>query len=140
MLNANLQEELAAPQGLNPRGSVHRRQSVDSDDVGGGIALGDALGPTPAPEVVGGGAASLHAALLQPPGAGCAHPPSMGACVRGLKWWGWQPHSLLFWGSFVQLLGAFAFNVSCFGGLPGMAHGHAAVARLTTGAEALAES
>jgi len=38
--------------------------------------------------------------------------------VPVLKWWDWQPHSLLYWGALVQFLSAILFNVSCYFGLP----------------------
>jgi len=43
-----------------------------------------------------------------------------------LRWWGWQPRSLLYCAAAVQLLGAICFQVGLVASLPGMIEGHAA--------------
>ena len=106
VLNANLQVDVRAnPQGLNPAGSVHRQSQLDRE-----LAV-----PT-----AGADAGGLKARLLDAPPMRRPF-TSFGGCVRALRWWGWQPHSLLFWGALVQLWGALLFNLSCYGGLPGAA-------------------
>ena len=45
-------------------------------------------------------------------------PPSCCAVARQLRWCGWQPHSLLYWGALMQLVGAILFIVGCFAQLP----------------------
>lgn len=116
VLNANLQVEVRAnPHGLNPAGSVHRQSPRLGREM---MAL-----PTAGADAGEG----LKARLLDgPPTRGPF--TSCGGCVRALRWWGWQPHSPLFWGALVQLWGALLFNLSCYGGLPDAAtplDGHA---------------
>ena len=41
-----------------------------------------------------------------------------------LRWWGFQPRSVLYWGALSQLLGALLFNVACYAGLPGVIVAH----------------
>ena len=104
VLNANLQVEVRAnPLGLNPAGSVHRTSQLDRE-----MAV-----PTAGADVGG-----LRARLLDGPATRGPF-TSCGGCVRALRWWGWQPHSLLFWGALVQLWGALLFNLACYSGLPG---------------------
>ena len=53
-------------------------------------------------------------------------PLAAGACCGArLRWMGWQPRSLLYWGVVVQLAGACAFQVACYSGLPGVVEGWA---------------
>ena len=49
-------------------------------------------------------------------------------CGAGLRWVGWQPRSLLYWGVVVQLLSALVFQIACYAGLPGVLEEWAEVA------------
>ncbi|KAL1500590.1 hypothetical protein AB1Y20_013243 [Prymnesium parvum] len=57
--------------------------------------------------------------------------PSLGMSKKDLfdgkhkiRWWGWQPDSLLYWAALVQLFGAICFNVACASGFPGVLDFH----------------
>ena len=152
VLNANLQ--LAVEQGqISPRGSVHRQETLNfplptSRDGGGGGGGGGKRGGGGGGGKRGGGGGgsgggsghdkgnggfgqarevrayqvlqSRVAELLRP----APRPTSFSECVRGLRWFGYQPRSLLYIGATAQLLGAFSFNVACVYGLPRMVHTH----------------
>ena len=94
VVNGNLQEEVARRESKAPAAGVR-------SDASGTVGLGESL---------------LEL--------------SLGTTSRDLfdgrhriRWWGWQPDSLLFWAALVQLYGALCFNVACFGGLPGAVTG-----------------
>ena len=110
VVNANFQVELDA---LSDEGSIHRRRSREALE---------------ARSRSGSFGAALSARLLPAAVAPAAAPPAAPASRRGefsaaLRWWGWQPSSLLYWGALGQLVGAFAFNVACAAGLPANAVG-----------------
>lgn len=84
-------------------GSLHRQRSLAASH--GGFSHADV---TDVEDV-----ADEHAAVLKAvPTDRCCH-------TWRIRWWGWQPQSVMFWGVLVQLLGAVLFNVSCAASLPG---------------------
>ena len=124
MLNANLTAEVKHHPdgcGLHVDGSIHRTASRPNLQASASAAslgaAGSQVNMRPA------GASRSDALLTQfsvdevdeeadvPPTSCCA-------VARQLRWCGWQPHSLLYWGALMQLVGAILFIVGCFAQLP----------------------
>ena len=126
VLNANLQEDIKAVGGidhLDPSGSLHRR-------------LQQPASRTPSAEAKGHAFVTLKessdSVSVDVSEVGALHEKggSIGYCAS-LRWWGWQPRSILYWGALTQLVGACAFEVSCVAGLPGLIEGHTQARRAT---------
>ena len=129
VINANLGEEIRiAPELLDPSGSVFR-QGSSAQLRSSGASPSPSPSPSPLPSQPAPPppphacpAELLHAPMLhasQPPPV--PRPHACGACAErcaehgGVRWWGWQPRSPLYWGALVQLLSAIVFQVARHG-------------------------
>ncbi|KAL1527087.1 hypothetical protein AB1Y20_015770 [Prymnesium parvum] len=105
VINANLQEEVMH---LNPVGSVHRQQDLKFPRRRPGERADDLRPFQKLPDV--SDEWTSNARKID--------------CFASLRWWGWQPQSVLYWAAIVQLFGAVSYFVACLYGLPGMLHSH----------------
>jgi hypothetical protein len=116
VINANLSVELLAGS-LNPAGSIHRKGGGGGGGVGGGGVGG--VGGVSVGGVSSGGGGGGGGGGGKPQGV--QRPDEGEACLEflgRLHWWRFQPSSLLWWGAFVQLVGAVFFQVGLVADLP----------------------
>lgn len=103
------------------QGSAHRQSAVRrlsgarrTSRAGSGT-LGRRRTPSARSEDDG---CNQHAAAATEDSSNSLPPPPQPAAR--LRWWAFQPHSLLYWGALVQFAAALLFNIACGAGLPRM--------------------
>jgi len=124
VLNANLTEEVKRqPEGLplNLEGSVHRPSRTRTISIPSppGNAGDTEHGLRQGREHLLNG---LNAPLPEHDDA-VIH--ECCGTIRQLRWWGWQPRSVLYWGSLAQFIGSVLFAEGCISQLPcfaGLSH------------------
>ena len=113
VVNANLGEEIRiSPELIDPSGSVFRHGSSaqlrsSSASLPSASPLPSQPAPPPPPHACS--TELLHAPMLHAPPT---TPKPHGCSGCRVRWWGWQPRSLLYWGALVQLLSAIVFQVA----------------------------
>ena len=112
VINANLSEDLATG-ALKPTGSIHRESAKASLMRHPLFALTTAGSGGRESGRESGSSGSSALSVKQPEKNETCY-----AFLRRLHWWRFQPHSLLWWGALVQLIGACLFQVACYSALP----------------------
>lgn len=121
-VNANLHEELReayareeAARNTPPPDATPAAGTPPSQEVPSTVAASSAAPSSPRGSVAEDAPPAVALVPL-----GDATPPALAVPVAPppLRWWAYQPHSILYWGVLAQFVGALAFQVATTAGLP----------------------